>query len=176
MSKSPALLFALIAALIAPGCAHPISVNTQFDARANFSSMRTFAWSGESDSTGDASRALRPEMSRHIRSEVESALAAKGLHKSTPADVIVEFSAAVDQQQQKIQMFMPKPAGGTPQASEWVAQYDRGTLAIILTDRASGQAVWFSSAQADIERDGVNQQVSAAITKMFAGFPPPKPK
>jgi len=174
MSKALTQLFTLALALISAGCAHPVSVSTQYDAHANFAGMRTFAWSAESDSQGDGDRALRPEMSRHVRSEVEAALSAKGLHKSESAnaDAIVAFTAAVDHQHQVISMYSPKPGGGTPRASEWVAVFDLGTLTITLSDRTSGQPVWFSSAQAEIEQGGVEGQVSAAISKMLSGFPP----
>jgi hypothetical protein len=161
--------------LLLGGCSYPIDVSSQYDARADFGVLHTYAWTPNSDMPGDASRPWPVSTSQKIRSEVDAALASKGMRKVDPdkADALLEFWMTVGEQNQTVRMFFPQPMGARTGHDQWVYRYERGELAVTMTDRSSSRLLWRSEAQGELPKGSGGVQIAPAVAKMFAQFPPP---
>jgi hypothetical protein len=140
------------------------------DKATDFSKFKTYEWA-------PGHKALDPAWDKSIIDGIDKSLAAQGLKKGTPADVLVEYHA-VQSEEVDLSTFDNKtPAKGAERASAQIVK--KGTLAIDLREPASRKVVWRVAAERAItavtgaERDAF---VAKLVATMFESYPTAKKK
>jgi hypothetical protein len=158
------------------GCA-TYKVNTDFDARTDFSHFRTFTIAegrvvraGIGD-TGDTLSRTR------IANAIGADLASRGLvpARQGAADLSVRFTAG-SQTLTMVQRTVPAIHGvayNWPAYNDlWLRTFERGTLIIEVRDTTTDRPVWQSVAVANDVDFSTPESVKKAVTKALAQFPP----
>jgi len=172
-------------AAIATGCGG-VTVNTDYDADADFSSYKTYSWH-ESDSNVKVDDPLAHE--RLIRA-IESQLSANGLQKvSSDPDVIVTYHTDEEEQVSVNTTYM---GGGWGMGAGWgragmrggmggmgtstttVNKYNVGTLVVDLWDAKEHRLVWRGIASKTLSKDPQKnaKKIDQAAQKLFEKYPP----
>jgi hypothetical protein len=108
------------------------------DRATDFSKFKTYEWA-------PGHKALDPGWDRAIVDAIDKALAAQGLKKGAPADVLVEYHA-VQSEEVDLRTFDDKaPAQGQERASAQLVK--KGTLAIDMREPASRKVIWRVAAE-----------------------------
>jgi hypothetical protein len=138
------------------------------DKATDFSKFKTYEWA-------PGHKALDPAWDKAIIDAIDKALAAQGLKKGAPADVLVEYHA-VQSEEVDLRTFDNKaPAQGQERASAQLVK--KGTLAIDLRLPVGRTVVWrvagerAISTMAGAERDAF---VAKLVTAMFESYPKAK--
>ena len=165
------------ALLLAVSSCATMSVSSDFDPTAEFSSYRTYAW-GPADAlpTGDPRLDDNPFFDSRVRSSVERQLAAKGLEKVSPgaADLLIHYHASI---QEKVDVFGVDSEYGYEFGYETqVHEYEQGTLLLDIVDVRTKQLIWRAWAQADVEGviddpDRMEKRIEKATREMLESFP-----
>lgn len=151
------LLFTLLL-----GRCSPVTVNYQYDKRADFRRLRSFAMKPSADPSA---------ADKILGQAIEQELAAKG-YKPAPADkadMLVAYHAAIQKRTIWQREFSPRgvPRGITP------VTFKEGTIAIQFVDPELQHSVWDGHAEEAI--DDVSQareDIGPAVKKLLANFPP----
>ena len=135
------------------------------DKATDFSKFKTYEWA-------PGHKALDPAWDKAIIDGIDKALAAQGLKKGAPADVLVEYHA-VQSEDVDLRTFDNKaPAQGAERATATMVKV--GTLVVELRDRASRKVLWRVGAEravtatAGAERDAF---VAKLVATMFESYP-----
>ena len=135
------------------------------DKATDFTKFKTYEWA-------PGHKALDPAWDKAIIDGIDKALAAQGLKKGSPADVLVEYHA-VQSDEVDLRTFDNKaPAQGQERASAQLVK--KGTLVIDLRVPASRTVVWRVDAERAVtaitgaERDAF---VAKLVTAMFEAYP-----
>ncbi len=163
-------LIALLAVLAAPAAATAQTVKVDYDAKADFSRYRTFAWSEAQEPAKNPANHIR------ITVAAERELAAKGLQKaeSGPADVRVRYYSKIEKKLKS----SSRQESGTWQPNDLrtvvdVSRVDQGTLILELSDGESRAVVWRGTAVGVAPRpDLVAEVIDASMKKIVAAYPP----
>ncbi len=171
----------LLAAVIgAAGCS-TLSVSTDYDKAADFSSYRTFTWKD----TGELKNSL---WTKRIEGVFSDTLAAKGLKKvDSGGDLWVAAHPRLSKETQ-INTYNTGWGygygwygyGGTGMATTTVTEIPVGTLMIDLVDAKKKELVWRGVASDTLNTDPSRtaedreQKLREVAAKMFAGYPPKK--
>ena len=138
------------------------------DKATDFSKFKTYEWA-------PGHKALDPAWDKAIIDAIDKALAAQGLKKGAPADVLVEYHA-VQSEEVDLRTFDNKaPAQGQERASAQLVK--KGALAIDLRLPAARTVVWRVAAERAItattgaERDAF---VAKLVATMFESYPKAK--
>jgi len=171
--------------LAALGCSR-VSVLSDYDPAADFTSLHTYAWyAAEQPKTGDI-RLDNPLLDTHIRSAVENALNAKGYIKADEnPDFQLIYHAAVTKEiavTKTATLVYPTGYGwhyvGTP---VWVERavpyaYEKGSLILDIIDAKNERLTWRGSIQAELDKTATPQmraaRIETAVKDMLAQFPP----
>ncbi len=154
-------------------------VNTDYDATANFSQYKTYAWA-------QGTPAPNPLMDQRIVSGIDTRLTSKGLQKVddlASADLAVVYHAG-GSTQTRITTYGD---GGWGYGYRWggmgmtttdVQQITVGELVVDMADLKAKKFVWRGTATGTMsDKPEKNQKtVDKALTKMFEKFPPPPAK
>jgi hypothetical protein len=173
------------------GCATSIETSSESKPGTDFSAYKTFSWEAGAGS-GSTIRDY-PYLDGMIRSAVEDRL--KSTAGMAPAAAGTTGALAVTytllvQDGYSSQTFQ-NVGGGDVGRYEWgnfsarpmnavtdTRVYEKGTLVVVLTDAATGRAVWRGRAKAKIFEDDprgpevARSRVDLAVVRMFSGFPP----
>jgi len=167
------------------GCA-TVSVATDYDHAADFSSYHTFRIGGGHlvhEGVADDANTLVKE---RIENALRAALQGKGLHEAAEnADLQVGYygGARTRTEVEGMPAYGPGPGFGPfwmggwwdPSYNDWWARtYNEGTLIIDLVDARTKRLVWRAYAQAEIQIPVSDQKVREAVDKAFQNFPPRK--
>ncbi len=140
------------------------------DKATDFSKFKTYEWA-------PGHKALDPAWDKAIVDAIDKALAAQGLKKGAPADILVEYHA-VQSEEVDLRTFDNKtPAQGQERASAQIVK--KGTLAVDFREPASRKVVWRVAAERAIsattgaERDAF---VGRLVATMFEAYPTAKKK
>ena len=148
------------------------SVTFDFDRAANFSSLKTYAWT-RGNPVGDELNHQR------IVRAIDAQLAAKGLVRIEAAarpDVIVAYHASFDRDLQinAFGMGWGPVAGRTGSAR--VEEVTVGTLAVDLVDATTRSIVWRAMASKDLDPNARpekrDRNINNAAQKLFKNYPP----
>ena len=138
------------------------------DKATDFSKFKTYEWA-------PGHKALDPAWDKAIIDGIEKALAAQGLKKGAPGDVLVEYHA-VQSEEVDLRTFDNKaPAQGQERAAAQLVK--KGTLAIDFRLPAGRTVVWRVAAERAItsttgaERDAF---VATLVSTMFELYPKAK--
>ena len=168
LSMSVLLVLVVVAAALAQ---KPAGVNVLVSDKAtDFSKFKTYEWA-------PGHKALDPAWDKAIIDGIDKALAAQGLKKGSPADILVEYHA-IQSEEVDLRTFDNKaPAQGAERAAAQIVR--KGTLAIDLREPASRKVVWRVAAERAIsamtgaERDAF---VAKLVATMFESYPTAKKK
>jgi len=166
LSISVLLVLVVVAAALAQKAAG-VTVLVS-DKATDFSKFKTYEWA-------PGHKALDPAWDKAIIDGIDKSLAAQGLKKGAPADVLVEYHA-VQSEEVDLRTFDNKtPAQGAERASAQIVK--KGTLAIDLRDPASRKVVWrVATERAISEMTGAERDafVARLVAIMFEKYPSAK--
>jgi Domain of unknown function (DUF4136) len=183
---------ALTALLLVGVEAQKLEVKTNQDPKADFTSIKTYAWlppapmvkSTETDELRNPS--LNQEvLGPHIVAAVDRQLAARGLTQTDrdSADVHVVYFAAITVGFQQTYLgeyygyvtgwASPLAPGYTPSTSSTV--FEKGTVVVDMVHRASKRAIWRGSIVTRIDQEHTLQKrierINDAAERLFKKFP-----
>ena len=137
----------------------------------DFSKFKTYKWVAI-----EGSQHPDQIVEQQIKQALDKELATKGLTKTDgdPADLLVGYQVAVDQEKQWNTMGGGWRFGGMETATS--STIDIGTLVVDMYDQAGKQLVWSGSATKTID-PGNNQEkneknLEKSMTKLFKDYPP----
>jgi Domain of unknown function (DUF4136) len=190
------LLFALaLCALVAAPIGARVKVRTEFDPKADFTKLKTFAWPADGYgqvkmmlSKDDDPEALRKRFEPTLIAAAEAALTAKGLVKAPAGqapDCLVAYFAliSVNTSAQTVGQFLPSTvAWGVPPFLETTSSlkiFEQGSLVVdVMTP--DKHPMWRGVAQAEMHREKPQaereKRVREVITDILKQFPPKKKK
>ncbi len=182
-----------ILGFVLAGCA-TMSVNSDWDTRADFSKLRTYAWTSESQPRTQDPRLNNTLLDSRIRNAIDQTLSDRGYQKiptGTP-DFQVSYQAAIEKKMDVTQVSMPYQmpyttvSGGVVRVNPmwnvhgrtdtFVTQYDEGTLLLDVVDPKTNSLIWRGTAKKAIDEKSTPEKREAnirkAVQKILAGFPP----
>lgn len=181
-----AVLLSLGVVLVIGACSQ-WQIHTDFDPKASFSTLHTYAWySAEQPQSGDP-RVDDPMLDMHIRNAVEAALNARGYEKvDADPNFVLVYHALVTREIEVTTKSTPVyPAGyygwRYVVAPTWVEEpvartYSKGSLILDVIDTKSDKMIWRGSIQAELDRTATpdirTARINAAVKEMLATFPP----
>ena len=151
------------------------SVSYDFDKSADFSKLRTYAWTAGTE--------IKDELNhRRIVSAIDAQLAARGLVKveaGAHPDVLVAYHASFDRDLQISGFssgFGPYRFAPARSGSARVEEILVGTLAVDVIDAKAKTIVWrgMATKEADVKAspDKRDKNIQKAAEKLFKNFPP----
>ncbi|MEI7751178.1 MAG: DUF4136 domain-containing protein [Candidatus Omnitrophota bacterium] len=175
------------------GCA-TTEIHTDYDYKADFSALKTFAWVPDMKQESQDPRVANEVTDAKIRSAVEKALIAKGYQMTDAgqANFWVAYQAAIEEKFDARMTNYPYTTpstrnianGNYAQDLTWayggsktfLSHYEEGTLILDIVDPQGKKLMWRGTAQATLEggRDSAKKdaRLNAGIQKIFATFPP----
>lgn len=174
-----------VLALAAIGCSS-MRIQSDFDPEAapNFGAYRTYAWLPHPQG-GDV-RINNELVARRISGAVDRELAVKGYQKqdSGSPSFKIGYHAAVEGRLDvdRVNSYYGygwgrwgRP-GGVVVSTDYVREYNEGTLILDIVDGESGELVWRGSAEAEIDMMADPQQrqekINTAVQRILERFPP----
>jgi len=179
-----------ISGIVLAGCA-TASVSSDYDRSADFSTLKTYAWSAEQKPSGDP-RFDDPELRDTIRQSVETELQAKGLQESATGqpDFFLQYYITVEQKEESPGGIYPPAFSGRGQYAGVAGtnsyatremmtfRYDDGTFVLDMTEPSSGKILWRGSLESMVDPSGTPakriERAPAAVAKILKKFPPGK--
>jgi len=190
------LLFALaVCALVGAPIGARVKVRTEFDPKADFTKLKTYAWPADGNgqvkmmlSKDDDPEALRKRFEPTLVAAAEAALTAKGFVKAAPGqapDFLVAYFAlvSINTEAQTVGQFLPSTvAWGVPPflaTTSSLKIMEQGSLVIDVWT-PDKKPMWRGVAQAEMHREKPQaereKRVREAITDIVKQFPPKKKK
>ena len=188
MSRKTLWVTAALAALFMQGCATGAQVRVDFDPKADFQALRSYAWA---PMTAEEQQIKSRNSLTHerIQSAIESHLTARGYKKvaEAQADFLVTHTVTVESRTQVQNTQMSVGYGrygarggvgvgyGIPVDST-VYQYKVGTLVIDVIDARQKRLVWRGSGERTLGEDQTPEKrteiINATVNEVLSRFPP----
>jgi len=188
MSRKTLWIVAALAALLMQGCATGAQVRVDFDPKADFQALRSYAWA---PMTAEEQQQKSRNSLTHerIQSAVDAHLNARGYKKvaEAQADFLVTHSVTVESRTQVQNTQMSVGYGrygghggvgvgyGIPVEST-VYQYKVGTLVIDVIDARQKRLVWRGSGERTLGEDQTPEKrteiINATVNEVLSRFPP----
>jgi hypothetical protein len=167
MRRTPAIILILAAALL-QGCAG-ISIETDFDRTADFSSLKTYRWIEHEQDDEDNPLMRDPLIRSHVRSAVDTTLAAKGyrrLETGRPDFLVAYYFTARNMVDVTYGYWYPYSN---------VYHYREGTLVVDVVDPEKKQLIWRGWAIGMLHgREYAYDEINDSVDEMLRRFPPKK--
>ncbi len=179
--------------LLLAGCA-AMEIHTDFDNKADFSGLKTFAWVPDMKQESKDPRIDNEATDSRIRTAIEKVLIAMGYPKTDPAkaDFWVAYQAAI---KEKLDPGMTNYPYTTPSTRDiangnfaqdltwayggsqtFLSRYEEGTLIVDIVNPKERKLMWRGTAKATIVGGGDPEKKEArlneGVQKIFATFPP----
>lgn len=176
------------------GCATTLDIHTDYDCRADFSKLKTFAWVPDMKQESKDPRIDNAVTDARIRSAVEKVLTTKGYQKVIEGqpDFQVAYQAAI---KEKLDAKMTDFPYSTPSMQDivngnfsqdmmwaygrsqtFLSQYEEGTLILDIVDPKKKKLMWRGTAKATVveERDPAKKEarLHEGVQQIFVAFPP----
>lgn len=183
----------LVLAVTLAGCA-TAEIHTDYDYKANFSGLKTFAWVPDMKQESTDPRVDNEVTDARIRGAVEEALVAKGFQKSdaTQADFWVAYQAAIEEKLDARDTNFPYTtprtrdisSGNFAQDLTWayggtktiLSYYEEGTLILDIVGPKDKKLMWRGTAKATLDGGKYSAQKEARLKEgvrdILATFPP----
>jgi len=171
------ILIACILTVALAACS-TLSVYSDYDPAAQFSSYRTYSWRMTPDQ-------VSPLIAQRIVDAVNVQLRAKGWTEvATDGDVALAANVASRQEYDMDHFYGGPYWGGWGWGSGWgafggysssrVRSYTVGTLAVDMFDAGTRQAIWRGTAEGALKKNPTKAtaDIQTAVAEMFATFPP----
>jgi hypothetical protein len=172
--------------------AQKLEIETNRDEKADFSTLKTYAWLPPAPAVKNTTDALsNPNLSQevlgpHIVEAVDRQLARRGMTKvesKEAADALVAYFAALTVGFSRTYLGeyygyvtgwgSPIPPGLAPTTSATI--YEQGAVVVDVVDRASNRAIWRGVAKTRVHQDTKLpkriERIDEAAEKMFQKFP-----
>lgn len=184
MNSSGKLLFCGAMTLALTACAP--WVKTEFDPKADFTTLKTFAWAAPQRQSVENPILDSTLLDSKVQAAVTAALRARGFVPGPPdsADFIVTYHAAKDLEARPANWSMGVGFGGpwwahsypwhsTIIVSRAPEYYEEGVLIIDILDARSGALLWRGWRGRPLsQRHFTPEAVQATVTEILAEFPP----
>ena len=172
------VLSLLLALLALPAAARAMDVTVDFDSKADFSKIRTFAFKVPED-------VKDPLMLRRVMDGIETRLKARGITRvEKDPDVFVSIFGT---KREEVRVdtdtwgYRPGPywrryGALPPPATTTVHTYTIGTMVVDIWDARANELMWRGTASDTMVENPQKraQKIDKALTKLFAKFPPAK--
>lgn len=179
---SSATMATIAACLVLAACAATqpsMEIRSDRNPAANFAVYATYAWAtAPLQAPQWPAHDDRVSFDWQVRSLVDQQMARLGYVKVAPqrADLIVDYAVHVEEAQMSDSFgayAKYRAEGGTESAgSAWVMGYERGTLAVEMSDARAHDLVWYGQASAVVNPSLREKRLPQAIAEIFASFPP----
>lgn len=175
------------------GCS-TMEINTDFDPKADFRKLKTYAWIDEPRKpTGDPRIDDNPFLESRVHAAVDRELSAKGfmLKNSGTPDFLVAYHVSLDQKRsvQHLNDYYGYGPGwgytypGTRppgyyrgSSSSYVYTYDEGTLILDIVNPEGRQLMWRGAARDEVKFSNTpskeGTQLNEAVNRLLERFPP----
>jgi hypothetical protein len=176
--------------LLLQGCA-TYTVKSDYDPKANFANLKTYAWLQPKKHSDDL-RLHDPLLDKRITEAVNATLRRKGyrpIAERGKADFHVCFHTAI---KKRIDVWTMNSMYGYPPGWGWnhysrtrrmyahsprMVSYDEGTLIVDVVNAKNGQLIWRGALQARLDDkkrtpEEKEKRITDAVEKIFARFPP----
>ena len=173
--KSP--WWAAPVAALALGACGSYSVETNYDPKATFDGLRTYAWRDPVGEVGD------PLALKLVHDAADAELSLRGFQPAASAPDFTVGAMVVVRQKVDVQ-FMDDywgysyRAGGPRWSSTYVTTYDEGTMILDIASGATGEPMWRGSATGMVDTTATPEErqatIRAAVRDVLAEFPPRK--
>lgn len=165
---------ALFASIILSSCATltgDITVDVESDSSINYSTYKTYAWSGNEQVVFDAiGQWEQPTLDtdEEIKFIINRELRAHGLHQvEVKPDLYVSFAAGVDT---TILELKESPGNGRP----ILKNTPKAALVIALIDGDSGYTVWLGHAIGDVQQqqtiENIRKRIDYAVSQILKNY------
>jgi hypothetical protein len=161
-----------LASFVAVGCS-PIEVNSDYNARYNFSGLKTFSWY----QVPEKEMVVSELTLKRIEYAVQSQLETKGYRLVTENPDFLVAIHAFAQNKVRVQdySYAVGPYGWGPHGVE-VYSYQEGTLMLDFVDGKSKELFWRGAASGALEPaqtpEEREERVNKAVGKLLEKFPP----
>lgn len=165
--------------LFAAGCSS-FSVDTDYDAGADFSKYRTWSWFSGPKPYEPGLDGLTEQ---RIRAAVEAQLPGRGLGKAESGDLLVTFHVSVNRRIEVTPTTVGFGYGWGPAhvgySTNDVRTYDEGTLILDLVDAKTRHLVWRGTARGTVHQgyapEERTQRINEAVHGILENYPPANP-
>lgn len=168
MRRASAIIFILAAALV-QGCSG-IRVESDFDRTADFAALKTYRWIEHEREDTDNKFMRDPLIRSHVRSAVDTALAAKGytrIESGRPDFLVAYYFTA------RNRVDVTHYAGYYWYPHTSVYRYKEGTLIIDVVDPEKKQLIWRGWATGMLHgREYAYYEINNSVKAMLKRFPP----
>jgi len=192
MSRKTLWIVAALAALLMQGCATGAQVRVDFDPKADYQALRSYAWA---PMTAEEQQEKSRNSLTHerIQSAIDAHLAARGYKKvvETQADFLVTHTVTVESRTQVNETRMSVGYGrygahggvgvgyGIP-VDTTIYQYKVGTLVIDVIDARQKRLVWRGSGERTLGEDQTPEKrtetINTTVNEVLSRFPPASKK
>ena len=167
----------MIVAALVVSCLKPV---VEVDADADFSDYETWAWLPWLEPLG-TERRLRPELHELVTAQVERELRARGYRRAASAlpDFFVTYHLEIQRQivvrsetpaEEMLESFHQGGSYGVTKTRTHIVHYERGTLAIDVTEGHDRQLVWRGQLRERV-RGSFDRHASDAVAEILEHFP-----
>lgn len=172
----------LAASVLLAGCSS-VSVTRDYDASADFSKLRRFAWQHDAQPETGSPRIDNDLMDERVRRAVDAELAEKGfrLVPREEADFLVAYYVEYKQRIGGSSVSMSAGRGsygryGGVGYNTTISEYDEGYLTIDIIDPASGRNIWRGVGRRTSYEGSspkkMTKIVNTSVSRILAKFPP----
>lgn len=182
-------LFILLLFAALNGCA-TMTITSDYDAFANFSGLKTYAWIPDPKTPSGDPRIDSSLLDSRIRKAVEIHLSARGYvkEKSGTPDFWIGYHAAIDKKMDVeilndyygygpgFGRFYGAAYAPPGTASAYVHEYEEGTLILDIVKPDTRKLIWRGTAQASLNREATSEEkrerINEAVRRILKKFPP----
>jgi len=167
---------ALLVVMASGGCTS-IQVTSTHDPKANFSNLRTYAWSRSADTRSSAKA-----YGWRLRQAVDRQLGAKGFVATMdgPADFLIDYLVKTRRTTEvhdiPASYSQETDWGRTGGGDQYSVQHTEETLVLMVLDPGARNQLWSASVEmqlpADLPADTLTKQMNEIIARMLRDFPP----
>ncbi len=164
------------------------NVRYDYDARANYTTYKTFDWYAASKLAKDNDKASEPEnpiMERRVKAAVERELEARGYKREAASDpdFLVTYYPTYQDRSYRTSTHVGwgwgfRPFMGIGTSLSEVHHYKEGTLVLEIVDFKTNQRVWQAAAEGALtdlrNPEDADEVVGRAVRQMLERFPPPR--
>jgi Domain of unknown function (DUF4136) len=172
-----------IASITASFACSGVRVNTDYDPKADFSNVRSYAWFDERSGVEGDRQDVTSLLDRRVRRAVDAELQRKGiaLVDKSSAKVLVSYHLGVETKLDVNTINSGYGYGaygrsGGMITTTTVTEYQEGTLLIDVIDPSAKQLVWRGSGQARVHQRSTPEErearVDEAVKEILEKFPP----
>jgi hypothetical protein len=192
MSRKTLWIVAALAALLMQGCATGAQVRVDFDPKADFQTLRSYAWAPMT--AEERQQKSRNSLTHErIQSAIDAHLAARGYKNvaEAQADFLVTHSVTVESRTQVNETRMSVGYGrygahggvgvgyGIP-VDTTIYQYKVGTLVIDVIDARQKRLIWRGSGERTLSEDQTPEKrtevINTTVNEVLGRFPPASKK